>query len=239
MSNSTTEGNFNNIYNESKLYKYEENYNDVDMKKNELNPFFFSNNLKTVRYESYIYPLSYEKILEEDIDLKIDLVKQFDEGNLYTLELIQDESLNDLDRISMGKQYLGYFYVTENGIYLRPTDSYDGYEIEETAYLINLLMEKDENYLDNFWLVCSDDEMCKKENEWVWEIEVNGDERTFKHYSTYTSGTREYLLITWELGKGITHYITGDGSMRMHTEFGTDLKNQRYTEINEYPWFPE
>lgn len=213
------------------------NYDTGLYKKNERNPFFFSDDLKMAKYESYIYPLSYEEILEEDINLKIDLVKQFDEGNLYTLELIQYPVEDVMDTISMGKRYLGYFYVNKDGIYLSSSNM-DGYPEEKTAELIDLITNDKYNLLNYFCLVCSDEETEIVDGEWVYKIEVNGDERTFKYYSTYTSGTRAYLLITWKLNKGIVHYVTGDGSMRMHTEFGTDLENQRYEDINYYPWFP-
>ncbi len=55
-------------------------------------------------------------------------------------------------------------------------------------------------------------------------VEADGEKRIFRYYNDYFYGSKDYLLMVWEKGKGIVYYMHGNGQKNMHVEFGTDLK---------------
>ncbi len=193
------------------------------------NPYFFGDNVEYVEYGSYITPMTNEDDVyyyEGDVTLKINHLERFEKGNLYTLEILQPEFKYPDDVIGEGNQYLGYFYVTPDEIYLRYA-SEDGYTDEENQAVIDYLTKNEENLGEEFNLVCVNENVDKLNDDRCHKIEVNGDQITFRNYSEYEGGTRFYQRIAWEKNKGIIHYRAGRGAQLFHTEFGIDIENQK------------
>ncbi len=192
------------------------------------NPYFFGDNIKSVEYGSYISPMTSQDVYyyEGDIKLKINHLERFNKGNLYTLEILQPEFKYPDDVIGEGNQYLGYFYVTPDEIYLRYA-SEDGYSDKENQAVIDFLTKNEENLGEEFNLVCVNENVDELNDDRRHKIEVNGDQITFRNYSEYEGGTRFYQRIVWEKNKGIIHYRAGRGAQLFHTEFGIDIENQK------------
>ena len=101
-----------------------------------------------------------------------------------------------------------------------------GFTDEENAIVINRFLQNKEEYLEEeFFIVCAENgtEDIIYGVDWHRYVEVDGDKRIFRYYSDYVGGTRYYSRIVWEKGKGIVYYVSGEGSMLMHVEFGLEL----------------
>ena len=66
-------------------------------------------------------------------------------------------------------------------------------------------------------------------------VEVDGDKRIFRYYNDYFYGSKEYMLMVWEKGQGITYYIHGNGAKNMHVEFGSHIKEKQKVDYG-YPY---
>lgn len=183
----------------------------------EMNPYFF--NIDRVEYHGYFRPLS-GNIVYQDVYLNINEVKAFEDGTLYTLEIEQIQVENPEDEITMGRRYLGYFFVTSEEIFYMPTN-FDGYTDENTEEAIRLIDERGELFFEYFTLVCNESgtENIADESGWHEYIVVDGDSRIFRFYNDYIGGTKTYQRIMWEKGKGIIFYRHGEGSGLMNVEF--------------------
>lgn len=205
--------------------------NAIDNCENTQNPFFYNPNEKKVAYEGYIYPLSYSGEIWTDVYLNIKEIERFDDGILYALELDQIDVDDPWDGIEWGRRYLGYFYVTDDIIYNWAT-TMDGFTEESNHEAIRMLREDEKAFLESCYIVC-----CESGTEDIVDelgyhafVEADGDRRIFRYYNDYYYGTKGYQLMVWEKGKGLVYYIYGEGSMRMHIEFGVDLEKERQTE---------
>lgn len=205
--------------------------NPKDYHENRQNAFFYSPNETKVAYEGYIYPLSYSGEIWTDVYLNITEMERFDDGILYALELDQIDVDDPWDGIEWGRRYLGYFYVTNDSIY-NWAATMDGFTEESNQEAIRMLREDEEAFLGARYIVC-----CENGTEDIVDelgyhafVEVDGDRRIFRYYNDYYYGTKGYQLMVWEKGKGLVYYIYGEGSMRMHIEFGVDLVKERQTE---------
>lgn len=202
--------------------------------KNTEQGFFFTGE-DAIEYEAIILPLLNDKEIYElwnNVTLRIRLVEKFDTGILYALELdqIQIEGIGDV--IRSGRRYLGYFYVQDDVIYLRRLWGFEEgrFNDRQEQEIVDLLREDEEEFLEGCLLVCCEEgtEDIVDEEQWHKYVEVSGDTRIFRMYSDYRGGTKEYLKIVWERGKGITYYCNGTGNGFMQVEFGVDLYRYGY-----------
>lgn len=189
------------------------------------NPYFFEKGIAEQEYEGYIYPLSSREIREK-VTLKITELEQFQSGELYALELEQLEVTDTEDMISMGRQYLGYFYVKDSQIYRLPVKDYSGFTEEQTQNTVKAIRNDEKSFLDMCHIVCSEEEIVDTVDDQGYHsgIKADGNKRTYYFYHEDTSGTKDYEKIVWEKEKGIVYYQRGAGNMLMHIEFGVDLE---------------
>lgn len=188
------------------------------------NTFFFKKGITEVKYEGYIYPLSCEEIWE-NVTLKVSKIGTFENGELFTLELAQLDVADADDRITMGRQYLGYFYVKDTQIFRMLVKDYTGFSEEQTRDILKLIQEDEKKFLDMCYIVCSDEEVFDTVdiNGYHSGVISQGEKRIYYYYNEEGSGTKDYEKIIWERGKGIIYYMRGSGAMLMHIEFGVDL----------------
>lgn len=189
------------------------------------NPYFFEKGITGQEYEGYIYPLS-SKEIRENVALKIARLEEFRDSELYALELKQLDVTDTEDMISMGRQYLGYFYVKDSQIYRLPVKDYAGFTEEQTQSIIKVIREDEKSFLDMCHIVCSEGEIDDAVDDQGYHsgIKADGNQRIYYFYNEDTSGTKDYEKIVWEKGKGIVYYQRGAGNMLMHIEFGVDLE---------------
>lgn len=197
---------------------------------NNLNPYFFKQGTISVEYDGYFYPISGTAI-EQKTTLNIINLKDFEDGSLYALILAQLDVTDPYDKISLGREHLGFFFVTKETIYRVPLSDYDGirdYEEfinSENNKVIEIIQRSKNEFLSNSDIVCIENGTSDVliDGEWHKFVKVDGNKRVFRYYSDYSSGTRYYERIVWEKGKGIIHYKSGFGSMLTHVEFGENL----------------
>lgn len=187
------------------------------------NDFFYTEGTSTIEYNGYIYPLScVEK--KQKVYLDVTEIETFENGTLYTLELQQIEANEEWGDISMGRRYLGYFYVTEDMIYRRAVETYDGFTEAQTKKWIALIESDEQSFIEQCYVVCSEEAVpdMEHENDYHTYIEAVGDLRIFQLYNDYVGGTDDYETIVWQKGKGIVYYEHGAGGMLMHVAFCDD-----------------
>ena len=112
--------------------------------------YFFEKGIAEQEYEGYIYPLSSREIREK-VTLKITELEQFQSGELYALELEQLEVTDTEDMISMGRQYLGYFYVKDSQIYRLPVKDYSGFTEEQTQNTVKAIRNDEKSFELKSW----------------------------------------------------------------------------------------
>lgn len=196
--------------------------------RNETNSFFFPSGITKQEYQGYFVPLSCNEI-SQNIELNIIELATLEEGTLFALELNQLQPTEDpMDIISMGRQYLGYFYVTENIIYHKNVRNFDGFTDEMNEEVIRLIQE-DENFFTASDIVCCEEATpdIVDENGYHSYIEALGDQRIFRYYNDYMDGSKTYMTMVWEKEKGLVYYKCGSGDMFMHVEFGIDLSMRK------------
>ncbi len=193
------------------------------------NLYFFQDGVSEAEYEGFFYPLSCREI-EQNVILNIVLIDTFKEGKLFTLELEQLQVTDPEDEITMGRRYLGYFFVTEQTIYRMHVKDYEGFTDEQTRDIVECIKQNFNTFIDMCDIVCSDNEIedYVDEDGYHTGVRVSGNQRIYYLYNEYTSGTKEYEKIVWEEEKGIVFYERGAGSMLMHIEFGVDLNEVDY-----------
>lgn len=206
--------NTNNVYHNTSEQK--ESFETEAINEREKNQFFF--NERRLEYNGYIRPLSANTVLY-NVYLDINVVKTFDDGTLYTLELEQLEVEDPEDEITMGGRYLGYFFVTKDTIYCKSVN-FNGYTEENTDEAIKIIQERGEAFSEYFVIVCNEEgtKDVVDDNDYHEFVAVDGDRRIFTLRNDYVSGTREYLTIMWEKGKGMVYYEHGSGARKMHVE---------------------
>lgn len=191
----------------------------VAKNKEKLNDYFFLSGQTQVEYDGIIYPLSYEE-LKQNINLNIIEVAEGNTGVLYKLELEQPPVEDSSEMISMGRRYLGYYYVTREKIYLRFVEGMDGYTAEKDKKIVEELQADEEAFKGNCLVVCSEENTDRVPDElgYYSYVEIKEDRCTFKRYNSYVGGTKDYYIIEWEKGKGIVYYLHGAGNRLMEIE---------------------
>ena len=116
------------------------------------NTWFYMPTQKEVEYEGYFYPYSYRDIWQ-DISLHIKELKSFQNGSLYALELDQLNVTDPFDQFALGREYLGYYYVTSEDIYYMPSDT-GGYTEEKNEIIISGLESDEDLFLKEWTIVC-------------------------------------------------------------------------------------
>ena len=204
---------------------------------NRSNAFFYAEGETAHTYEGYFYLHSYTE-LWQDVDLYITELEHFSGGILYALELEQPESSDPLDEL-YGHKYIGYFYVTDEIIFYykdRITNE-DGFTDENNKRIIEWIEKDEADFLEHGTIVCCEEgtEDITDENGYHAYVEVDGDRRIFRDYNDYFYGSKGYMLMVWEKGKGLTYYMQGNGSKNMHVEFGHNIKEEQKADYG-YPY---
>lgn len=187
------------------------------------NDFFFEKNRTQVICDVQINNLEGEEKVYE-LNLNIEKLEEFENGTLYRMELEQPEVEDPIDKIGMGRSYLGYYYVTEDKIYLRPLYEYNqtgGYNEETDQAVIEVIQKDEQSFLEEECLLvnCNEEiDRIEDENGWYSYVEVIGDTHIYYLYNSYTSGTKEYRKIIWQKGKGMVYYLHGAGARKMEVE---------------------
>ena len=217
------------------IYINRQNNNATIQEYESQNPYFYTTTEQKVEYEGYFYTHSYRDIWQ-NIDLYITNLQTFENGALYTLELEQLESTDPLDKIALGRRYLGYFYVTDNAIYYTSA-TMEGYSDAENRRILRQIQTDEAAFLEECDIVCCENGTVDvtDENGYHAFVETDGDRRIFRFYNDYFYGSKDYKLIVWEKGKGIVYYIHGNGAKNMHIEFGADIDKEQQTDYG-YPY---
>lgn len=164
------------------------------------NPFFFSDDALTPRYNASIM---FQDIVKKEVPLHIKKVASYENGCLYafTLDTIEGVPEERLD--------LGYYYVLDNIIY--KVDLTD----EELATLKTSDIQRITD--NNTIVICQEeaipDPLTEDEKGFHYSLTVDGDRREFHSYhNDVESGY--YESYTWEKDKGLVHYRSGYGAER-------------------------
>lgn len=204
------------------------------VKEEQGNAYFYKVDETLHTYEGYFYLHSYTD-LWQDVDLYITRLENFSNGTLYTLELEQPVSSDPYDEL-LHRKYIGYFYVTDEMICYLPAKE-EGYTEENNRRVIAQIREDEENLPEQWMIVCCEDgtEDNTDENGYHTYVEADGDKRIFRYYNDYFYGSKEYILMVWEQGKGIVYYMHGNGSKNMHVEFGEHIQELQEVDYG-YPY---
>ncbi len=105
-----------------------------------------------------------------------------------------------------------------------------------------ILQRSEEKFLNKVSIVCCEEgtELTKDGSEYKY-VEVNNNRRIYRNFppsvsrEIYFYGSKDYLLLVWEKGKGLVYYVRGRGDMDMHVEFGVDLKEKQKIDYG-YPY---
>lgn len=198
------------------------------------NTYFYESEETIHTYEGYFYLHSYTD-LWQDVELYITRLDSFSNGILYMLELEQPESSNPYDEL-LNRKYIGYFYVTDEIIYYLPA-SEEGYTDENNSRVIEKIQCGGADFPEQCMIVCCENATgnIADDNGYHAYVEVDGDKRIFRFYNDYIYGSKEYMLMVWEKGQGITYYIHGNGAKNMHVEFGRNIKEEQKVDYG-YPY---
>lgn len=164
--------------------------------------------------------------IRQNVTLNIIKLESFEDSELYALELEQLDVRDSEDMMTMGRRYLGYFYVTKTNIYRIPIYDYNGFTEEQNQAIIDLIKQDEETFFEMSHIVCNVEgvEDSLDEQGYHSGVKKEGSKRIFYYYNDDMSGTKDYEEIVWEREKGIIYYKRGAGSMKMHIEFGVDLE---------------
>ena len=190
------------------------------------NVYFYDVEETVHTYEGYFYLHTYTDIWR-NVDLHITNLESFSNGALYALELEQPEFSDPFDKL-LSRKYIGYFYVTDEVIYYLAANE-DGYTDENNSAIISQIKSDEEKFLKQCIIVCREDgtEDITDENGYHAYVQVDGERRIFRCYNDYLYGSKDYMLMVWEKGKGLTYYMHGNGAKNMHVEFGNDIKEEQ------------
>ena len=178
--------------------------------------------MKSVTYDGLFVLLNYEEV-RQSATLNVMHLMDFEHGTLYALILNQLVVSDSWDQIPIGRENLGYFYVTKDAIYRMPYF----YELndDETLRVIAEINEDEEVFLDKCQIVCQENAIIDMPDEDGWRqfVEVDGDKRRFRLYNN-SSGTTFYERLVWQKNKGLVYYRSGYGAMKEHISFGLNLE---------------
>ncbi|MDE5866396.1 MAG: hypothetical protein K2H31_07345, partial [Lachnospiraceae bacterium] len=185
-------------------------------------------------YEGYFYLHTYTDIWQ-DVDLHITNLESFSNGTLYALELEQPEFSDPFDKL-LSRKYIGYFYVTDEVIYYLAANEH-GYTDENNSVIISQIKSDEEKFLKQCIIVCCEDgtENITDENGYHAYVQADGERRIFRYYNDYLYGSKDYMLMVWEKGNGLTYYMHGNGAKNMHVEFGNNIKEEHKIDYG-YPY---
>ena len=198
------------------------------------NVYFYDAEETVHTYEGYFYLHTYTDIWR-NVDLHITNLESFSKGNLYALELEQPEFSDPFDKL-LSRKYIGYFYVTDDVIYYLAANEH-GYTDENNSAIISQIKRDEEKFLKQCIIVCCEDgtENITDENGYHAYVEVDGERRIFRYYNDYLYGSKDYMLMVWDKGNGLTYYVHGNGAKNMHVEFGNNIKEEQKADYG-YPY---
>lgn len=176
------------------------------------NPYFYSQ--KECFLSADIQYVDFEIFTTIKGELKLQWLKEYDNGNLYKLMVEADDNITDW----LGEERLNiYFYITEENIYRLWSYAVQNGEVIEFHNNDDLLMETlntDGKLIENGELVCCMDEKTD-ELEYLEAgshvtITQKEEQITYNRVDIGTNGNREfYESFVWEKGKGLVEYKSG------------------------------
>lgn len=192
--------------------EYEEEADKSDEVLNFVNPYFYSQTECFLSAD--ITYIGYELLTTVNGELKLQWLKEYNNGNLYKLTV---EPVSDITRC-LGEERLNiYFYVTADNIYRLWSWVVQNKEViafyDDDALLMEIL-DTDEKLVENGELVCCMDE--KTDELELSEIGshvviIQGEEKiTYNRVDIGANGNRDfYEDFVWEKGKGLVEYKSG------------------------------
>lgn len=191
---------------------YDEIINENVEEINFENPYFYSQ--KECFLSADIQYVDFEVFITVKGELKLQWLKEYDNGNLYKLMVEADGNITDW----LGEERLNiYFYITEENIYRLWSYAVQNGEVIEFHNNDDLLLgtlNTDEKLIENGELVCCMEEKTD-ELEYLEEgshvtIVQKEEQITYNRVDIGASGNREfYESFVWEKGKGLVEYKSG------------------------------
>ena len=107
-------------------------------------------------------------------------LKSFQNGSLYALELDQLNVTDPFDQFALGREYLGYYYVTSEDIYYMPSDT-GGYTEEKNEIIISGLESDEDLFLKEWTIVCCENGTADVVDDAGYHafVEADGEKRIF------------------------------------------------------------
>lgn len=177
-----------------------------DVRKKNINPYFFSDSITVVEYDiKFDFETNGKEILNT-AKLYIYKEKVLYDGTLYSMIVKYDESQTDKNVMQEKEDInLGHFYVQKDKIYL----------IQDIEIAMGL---SEIELIENGRVICQSESRkeSRKESEesgWHEDIKIVDDTCIFQRYNNLKEskfdGSYEYFI--WEKGKGLTGYRRGHG----------------------------
>ena len=162
------------------------------------NSFFFPN------AGSHVYNARFSEFSErsdQEIELQVTKTGNIENNVVYHLTWNADQQIQD--RYGTDRMDLGYFFVTEDKIYLIHEDilSEEALTKEEMISMGTLVCREEEEK----------DALAPEEPGWHERIEADGNIRKYYGYNTLTE-TGYYEQFVWEKGIGLIKYKSGYGA---------------------------
>ncbi|MCM1231903.1 MAG: hypothetical protein NC124_18220 [Clostridium sp.] len=156
------------------------------------NKFFFADDASGKIYDAnFSFDNAYD--LLEEVELQIICVAKEKQGIVYQLKI---EGVDAEEDYIKSRLELGFFYVTDDKIYL-----YRGHEIP-----------KEQDFLLNGIIICQEDSREELREDGMRDyIEYNGQQCYYGSYNTLTD-TGFYEMFVWEKEIGLTQYKSGFGA---------------------------
>lgn len=179
-------------------YSYRQDKFHNNSKINVNNPFFFQDS------GSWTYSArltGFPELSYEEVELCVTEVYHIEKDVVYELSIKARQAVED--RYGADRLKLGYFFVTEDKIYLiREEILQDEFLTEEQLVSIGIpVCQKEEKR----------DALKPEEPGWHERIEADADRRSYYGYNTLIE-TGYYEQFVWEKGIGLTKYKSGYGA---------------------------
>lgn len=90
------------------------------------------------------------------------------------------------DQFALGREYLGYYYVTSEDIYYMPSDT-GGYTEEKNEIIISGLESDEDLFLKEWTIVCCENGTADVVDDAGYHafVEADGEKRIFRYYNDY------------------------------------------------------
>lgn len=200
------------------------------------NTWFYMPTQKEVEYEGYFYPYSYRDIWQ-DISLHIKEHEILSKWQLICFRTGSAECDRSVRSIRVGGENIWDITMLRLRIFIICRQTPVGIRRRKMRSIFPGLESEEDLFLKEWTIVCCENGTADVVDDAGYHafVEADGEKRIFRYYNDYFYGSKDYLLMVWEKGKGIVYYMHGNGQKNMHVEFGTDLKKQQKEDYG-YPY---